>query len=235
LDSSKSCLCTKYCSWAAPGHCLDGPRKPFMRHPSWTENQVGEYRRPVCHSFVKGRGRSDRSDSFDPTTRDPGDRGICSPGRSRSPYSNQGFICLRFGQCRKKKRFSTLFCDNHQGRKFIRVARYATLRNHQDTPVDMNVSCDNWSQHTHEERLIQPFARAFSRLWRSRRSICRNVAISSLSSPMWFRSRLPACPGQFCYISSDILKVVLHSLSITAGNVYSPGDSPAILAGAVGR
>jgi hypothetical protein len=32
--------------------CLHVPQEPFEGDPSWTENQVGEYRGPIRHSFV---------------------------------------------------------------------------------------------------------------------------------------------------------------------------------------
>jgi hypothetical protein len=56
LNSSGPCLHTKFYSWAMLNRCLDGSQEPFERDPSWTENQVGEYRGPVCHSFVNDRG-----------------------------------------------------------------------------------------------------------------------------------------------------------------------------------
>jgi hypothetical protein len=52
-NSSGLCLHTKFSSWATLDRCLNGPQEPFERDLSWTENQVGKYRGPVCHSFVR--------------------------------------------------------------------------------------------------------------------------------------------------------------------------------------
>jgi hypothetical protein len=45
-------LHAKLCPWATMGWYLHGPCDSFDSYPSWAENQVGEYRGPIYHSFV---------------------------------------------------------------------------------------------------------------------------------------------------------------------------------------
>jgi hypothetical protein len=52
LEFFDPCLHAKFSSWATLDRCLDGPQEPFEGDSSWTENQVGEYRGPICHSFI---------------------------------------------------------------------------------------------------------------------------------------------------------------------------------------